>query len=96
MLQPTDEPGTSTATLANGVRVVLKPTDFKADEVVFGGFSLVVFEDDDLRVGKRVVQDLRPDAGYPGTWVKKRFALDHDQMRQRCPGVWLWSHGSKG
>lgn len=42
--------GTTTITLENGVRVVMKPTDFRADEVLFralspGGASLVSDED---------------------------------------------------
>ncbi len=31
--------GTTTLTLSNGVKVVLKPTDFKNDEITFSGFS---------------------------------------------------------
>jgi zinc protease len=31
--------GTTTWTLSNGIRVILKPTDFKNDEVTFQGFS---------------------------------------------------------
>ena len=48
-----EELGTTTWTLSNGATVVLKPTDFKADEVLFsatspGGSSLL--SDDDLAV----------------------------------------------
>ncbi len=31
--------GTTTWTLGNGVRVILRPTDFKADELLFAGYS---------------------------------------------------------
>ncbi len=49
------ELGTTTWTLANGVRVVLKPTDFKNDEILMwatspGGSSLVVDNDQYARV----------------------------------------------
>ncbi len=32
--------GVTEWTLSNGARVIVKPTDFKADEVVFGGYSM--------------------------------------------------------
>lgn len=35
-----DEIGTTVLTLSNGVQVWLKPTRFKADEILFGGFAL--------------------------------------------------------
>lgn len=47
------ELGISEITLSNGIRVVMKPTDFRADEVLFTSFSeggLSLYSDDEFQV----------------------------------------------
>lgn len=71
--------GTTEWTLANGVRVVLKPTDFKADELLFqamspGGLSLVP---DSLRVSAQFAGQVVSRSGigsFPAVELQKKLA----------------------
>ena len=81
----TDKFGNTVWTLKNGVKVVLKPTDFKADEIVINGFAMggtSLVADEDMPM----TQHLADFIGYQG--VGKFSASDlQKQLAGKAVGI---------